>query len=364
MYIHQRPEWPAFRWSNDAVAGPLAAVRHRQGRLLGRMETLGFRLRAEATLQTLTQDAIKTSEIEGELLNPEQVRSSVARRLGLDTAGMNPGSRETEAIAAVVLDATQNFAQPVTAARLFAWHRSLFPEGGRRWRPITVGGWRTEGHMIVASGPLDREVIHFEAPAANTVQAEMTRFLRWLEDEADTTDLILKAGLAHIWFVTIHPFDDGNGRIGRAITDLLLARSEGTGQRFYSMSARLRTERAAYYETLEAAQKGDLDVTPALNWFITLLDRALSDAESALANTLRKGRFWERLSGLAINSRQRAMLNRLLDGFEGKLTTSKWAKIAKCSQDTALRDIADLVRHGMLVQDPAGGRSTSYSLAN
>ena len=362
-YIYQRPDWPAFRWDGTAIAGQLAAVRHRQGRLLGRMEALGFDLRAEAMLQTLTQDALKTSEIEGELLDHEQVRSSLARRLGLETAGIMPADRRAEAIAAVVLDATQNFAQPLTADRLFSWHRSLFPDGGGRWTPVTVGAWRTEGHMIVASGPPDREIIHFEAPAASRVPAEMERFLAWFENEADTTDLVLKAAVAHIWFVTIHPFDDGNGRIGRAIADMALARSEGTGQRFYSMSARLRAERAAYYETLEAAQKGGLDITPALSWFLTVLDRALSDAEAGLGATLRKGRFWEALSGVPINARQRAMLERLLDGFEGKLTTSKWAKIAKCSQDTALRDIGELVRYGILVQDAAGGRSTSYSLA-
>lgn len=362
-YIYQRPEWPAFRWDSEVIANQLAAVRHRQGRLLGRMEALGFNLRAEATLQTLTQDALKTSEIEGDVLDREQVRSSLARRLGLTTAGIMPADRRAEAIAAVVLDATQNFAQPLTADRLFFWHRSLFPDGGGRWNPITIGAWRTEGHMIVASGPPDREVVHFEAPAASEVPAEMTRFLTWFEDKADATDPVLKAAVAHIWFVTIHPFDDGNGRIGRAIADMALARSEGTGQRFYSMSARLRVEQSAYYETLEATQKGNLNITPRLSWFLTVLDQALSDAEAALGTTIQKSQFWESLSGLPINNRQRAMLSRLLEGFEGKLTTSKWAQITKCSQDTALRDIADLIRHGILVQDAAGGRSTSYNLA-
>ena len=362
-YIHQRPDWPSFRWDSDVIASQLAAVRHRQGRLLGRMEALGFDLRAEATLQILTQDALKTSEIEGDVLDREQVRSSLARRLGLETAGIRPTDRKAEAIAAVVLDATQNFAQPLTADRLFFWHRSLFPGGGGRWNPITVGTWRTEGHMIVASGPPDREVVHFEAPAADRVPAEMTRFLAWFEDGTDATDPVLKAAIAHIWFVTIHPFDDGNGRIGRAIADLALARSEGTGQRFYSMSARLRVERSAYYETLEATQKGGLNITPRLGWFLAVLDRALSDAETILDATIRKSRFWESLSGLPINGRQHAMLSRLLEGFEGKLTTSKWAQITKCSQDTALRDIADLMRRGVLVQDAAGGRSTSYRLA-
>ncbi len=362
LYIHQRPEWPAFCWDSDVIASQLAAVRHRQGRLLGRMEALGFDVRAEATLQTLTQDALKTSEIEGDVLDREQVRSSLARRLGLP-AGIRPPDRKAEAIAAVVLDATQNFAQPLTADRLFFWHRPLFPDGGGRWNPITVGAWRTEGHMIVASGPPDREVVHFEAPMANRVPAEMARFLAWFEDGADATDPVLKAAVAHLWFVTIHPFDDGNGRIGRAIADLALARSEETGQRFYSMSARLRAERSAYYETLEATQKGGLDITPWLSWLLAVLDRALSDAETALGATIRKSQFWESLSGLPINHRQHAMLNRLLEGFEGKLTTSKWAQLAKCSQDTALRDIAGLIRRGILVQDAAGGRSTSYRLA-
>ena len=327
------------------------------------MEALGFDLRAEATLQTLTQDALKTSEIEGNLLDREQVRSSLARRLGLATAGITPVDRRADAITAVVLDATQNFAQPLTAERLCLWHQSLFPDGGGRWNPITVGAWRTEGLMIVASGPPGREVTHFEAPTASQVPAEMTQFLMWFEDKTDATDPVLKAAVAHIWFVTIHPFDDGNGRIGRAIADMALARSEGTGQRFYSMSARLRIERSAYYETLEATQKGDLDITPRLSWFLKVLDQALSDAEATLGATIRKSRFWESLSRLPINNRQHAMLSRLLEGFQGKLTTSKWAQITKCSQDTALRDIAELIRHGILVQDPAGGRSTSYRLA-
>lgn len=363
-YIYQRPEWPSFRWNGDLIAGQLAAVRHHQGRLLGQMEALGFRLRAEATLLTLTQDALKTSEIEGELLDREQVRSSLARRLGLETAGAVPVERKADAIVAVVLDATQNFSQPLTADRLFTWHKWLFPDGGGHWDPITVGAWRTDerGAMIITSGRPGREQTHFEAPAAERVPAEMDKFLAWFEDKTDVTDLVLKAAIAHIWFVTIHPFDDGNGRIGRAIADMALARSEGTGQRFYSMSARLRIERPAYYETLEATQKGDLDITPRLSWFLTVLDQALSDAEATLSSTIRKSRFWENLAGQPLNDRQHKMLSRLLEGFEGKLTTSKWAQIFKCSQDTALRDIADLMKRGVLVQDGAGGRSTSYSL--
>ena len=364
-YIHERADWPKFRWDGDILATQLAAVRHHQGRVLGRMEALGFEVRAEANLLTLTQDAIKTSEIEGEFLNPEHVRSSVARRLGLDTGGLFATDKSAEAIASMLLDATQDFRRPLTEGRLLAWHRMLFPTAGAGRNPITVGAWRTDQHgrMIVASGHGDRERVHFEAPAAARVPAEMARFLAWFEDGSDATDPVLKAAIAHIWFVTVHPFHDGNGRIARALADMALARSEGTGQRFYSMSARLRVERSEYYETLEATQRGDMDVTSRLGWFLGVLDQALSDAEATLAATLHKGRFWQSLAGTPINQRQRHMLGRLLDRFEGKLTTSKWAKIAKCSQDTALRDIADLTRRGVLVQDAAAGRSTSYSLS-
>jgi Fic family protein len=363
-YIYDLPEWPAFRWSEAALSRPLAAVRHRQGRLLGRMEALGFDLRAEASLRTLTQDAVKTSAIEGVMLDDVEVRSSLARRLGLDVAGLVPADRQVEGLVTMLLDATQNFDRPLTAARLFGWHAALFPTGGGGRRPIAVGAWRTDalGPMRVVSGPIGRERIHYEAPPARRVEAEMTRFFDWFEDQTVPVDPVVKAAVAHIWFVTIHPFDDGNGRIGRAIADLALARSETTKQRFYSMSARLRVERTAYYATLEAAQKGDLDITQRLAWFLQVLSDAIGDAEETLAAVLRKARFWESLSGRPINQRQRAMLNRLLDGFTGKLTSSKWAKIAKCSQDTALRDINDLVERAILVREEAGGRSTSYSL--
>lgn len=329
------------------------------------MELIGFDLRNETTLRTLTQDAIKTSEIEGEVLDYGQVRSSLARRLGLERAGVPAKDGRADAITAVVLDATQNYAQPLNATRLFRWHTALFPDGASGWDPITVGDWRTDqlGPMQVVSGQSGRERVHFEAPPAVRVPAEMTRFLAWFEDSAATVDPVLKAAVAHIWFVTIHPFDDGNGRIARAIADLMLARSEGTSQRFYSMSARLRIERAAYYETLEATQKGDLDITARLAWFLTVLDSALSDAETELAATIRKARFWEVMAGQPVNARQQGMLNRLLDGFEGKLTSSKWARIAKCSQDTALRDIDGLLQRGVLVKEAPGGRSTAYTLA-
>lgn len=364
-YIYDRPEWPAFRWRDADIAVQLAAVRHRQGRLLGRMEALGFTLRIEASLLTLTQDALKTSEIEGEMLDPEGVRSSLARRLGLETAGLRPADRMADAIAGVVLDAAQNYAAPLTMDRLFTWHAALFSPGIRGRFPLTIGAWRTDafGPMQVVSGQPGREQVHLEAPAAARVPGEMTRFLAWFEDAATAIDPVLKAAVAHIWFVTIHPFDDGNGRIARAIADMALARSEGTGQRFYSMSARLRVERADYYATLEATQKGDLNITAGLAWFLGVLDHALSDAEAALSITIRKGRVWKGLSPTGVNPRQRLMLNRVLDGFKGNLTSSKWAQMCKCSPDTALRDIEDLVRRGVLVRGAAGGRSTSYVLA-
>lgn len=363
--IYDRPDWPEFRWDSDALAALLGAVRHRQGRLLGQMDALGFSLRRETTLLTLTEDALKTSEIEGEMLDREQVRSSLARRLGLEKAAKSIDKR-ADAIAAVVLDATQRFDQNLTAERLFDWHKALFPDGATGPHPITVGAWRDDalGPMQVVSGAIGRERIHFEAPPAIRVPAEMQRFLAWFEHGSATIDPVLKAAVAHIWFVTIHPFDDGNGRIGRAIADLALARSEGTSQRFYSISARLLVERAAYYATLEATQKGDLDITTRLVWFLSVLDQALADAEASLAATIRKSRFWEKMKETPVNERQHMMLNRLLDGFVGKLTSSKWARIAKCSQDTALRDIDGLVRCGVLTKQAAGGRSTSYILAD
>jgi Fic family protein len=362
-YIYDRPGWPDLRWSDARLASRLAAVRHRQGRLIGRMEALGFPLRAEAILQTLTEDVVTSSEIEGERLDRAQVRSSLARRLGMDIAGLVPADRNVEGIVEMMLDATQRYADRLDAARLFAWHAALFPTGRSGMARIIVGGWRTDasGPMQVVSGPAGRERVHFEAPGAERVAKEMQAFLDWF-DSGTTVDPVLRAGIAHLWFVTIHPFDDGNGRIARAVADMALARSEGTAQRFYSMSACIRVERSAYYERLEATQKGELDVTAWLEWFLDCLDRAFDGAEAILAAVLRKARFWDAHAGEPLTERQRALLNRLLDGFDGKLTSSKWAKIAKCSQDTALRDIDDLVARGMLVRDPPGGRSTSYSL--
>jgi Fic family protein len=361
-YIHELPDWPNLRWSDEQLAQPLAAVRHRQGRLIGHMEALGFPLREEAVLQALTEDVIKSSEIEGEVLDREQVRSSIARRLGMDIGGLVEADRNVEGVVEMMLDATQNYAQPLTAERLFGWHAALFPTGRSGMSRITVGAWRTAetGPMQVVSGPIGRERVHYEAPASERLDADMSRFLDWFETAAP--DPVLKAVVAHLWFVTIHPFDDGNGRIARAIADLALARAEGSAQRFYSMSAQIRTERRAYYDMLERAQKGDLDITPWLLWFIGCLDRAFDGAETILASVMRKARFWESVAGQPLNERQRKVINRLLDGFEGKLTNAKWAALTKASSDTALRDINDLMQRGILVKDPAGGRSTSYSL--
>jgi Fic family protein len=362
-YIHQLPEWPRFYWNPEALAAPLAAVRHKQGRLLGRMEALGFSLQKEAELETLTLDVLKSSEIEGEILNAAQVRSSIARRLGMDIAAAVPADRDVEGVVEMMLDATQNFDTPLTKERLCGWHAALLAAGRSGMRKITVGAWRTdaEGPMQVVSGPAGREKVHFEAPAAALLDREMSRFIGWVNG-TDGTDPVLRSALAHLWFVTIHPFDDGNGRMARAIADWLLARSENSGQRFYSMSAQIRQERKAYYDILERTEKGTLDITPWMEWFLDCLDRALDATETSLASVLRKARFGERLAGRAINERQRLVLNRMLDGFQGKLTSTKWAKIGKCSHDTALRDIQYLIEKDVLVKNTAGGRSTSYSL--
>jgi len=364
-YIYQRKHWPDFGWNRERLAGPLAALRHRQGRLIGRMEGLGFRLRTEANLRTLTEDVVKSSEIEGEILDRDQVRSSLARHLGMDIGALTPADRNVEGVVEMTLDATENYREPLTAKRLFAWHAALFPTGRSGMAKITVGAWRTEksGPMQVVSGPAGRERVHFEAPVAARLDHEMRAFLRWFNGARDGIDPVIKAGIAHLWFVTIHPFEDGNGRIARAIADQQLARSEDNAQRFYSMSAQIRQERKAYYDILEATQKGDLDITPWLEWFLGCLDRAFGGADAILGSVLKKARFWDLHAGESFNARQRAIINRLLDGFDGKVTSSKWAKLAKSSQDTASRDIADLLERRILTKDAAGGRSTSYSLA-
>lgn len=362
-YIHVQETWPSFTWQDQKLAASLAHVRHRQGRLIGRMEGLGFSLRSEALLQTLTADVTQSSEIEGEILDKGQVRSSIARRLGMDIAGLVPAERHVEGVVEMMLDATQNYESPLTEDRLLGWHASLFPTGRSGMSKIVVGNRRTDltGPMQVVSGPIGRERVHFEAPAASRLKNEMNQFLDWLNADK-TIDGVIVAGIAHLWFVTVHPFEDGNGRIARAIADLVLARSENSPQRFYSMSSQIRAERNRYYDMLETTQKGSLDITPWLQWFLGCLDRAIDRADETQSAVLAKARFWESTNEHLLNERQRLVLNRLLDGFEGKLTSSKWAKLAKCSQDTASRDIDDLIAKGALTRGPKGGRSTSYEL--
>lgn len=363
MYIHENKAWPQLTWKERDLVRLLAEVRHLQGRLLGRMETLGFELREEATLQTLTQDVLKTSEIEGEKLDAQQVRSSIARRLGMDIASALPIDRNVEGIVELMLDATRKHAAPLTQERLFAWHAALFPTGRSGMQRITVGRWRTEesGAMQVVSGAIGHERVHYEAPSHDRLKKEMAGFLSWFNAPSET-DPVIKSALAHFWFVTIHPFEDGNGRIARAIADMVLARSEKSAQRFYSMSAQIQRERKDYYDVLESCQKDELDITRWIEWFLNCLKHAITASEKLLEAVLKKANFWKTHAGESFNERQRAIINRLLDGFEGKLTSSKWAKITKCSQDTALRDISDLVNRQILAREDAGGRSTSYAL--
>ncbi len=362
-YMYMLPDWPRFRWDDRTLSPRLAEVRHRQGRRLGRMEGLGFSFRSEAILHSLTQDILKSSEIEGEILDAAQVRSSIARRLGMDIGTLIHADRHVEGVVEMILDATQNYDKPLTEERLFGWHAALFPTGYSGMSRICVGAWRddSKGPMRVVSGPLGHEHVHYQAPAAGLLTTEMRTFLDWF-NQKEETDLVVRAALAHLWFITVHPFDDGNGRIARALADMMLARSDGTHQRFYSMSAQIRLERGAYYDILERTQRGDLDVTAWLAWFLDCLGRALAGTDGLLENVLAKARFWENSAVVFLNERQRLLVNRLLDGFEGKLNSSKWARIAKCSQDTALRDIQDLVNRGILTKDSAGGRSTNYLL--
>ena len=360
MYIHHQPGWPNLQWRQEELTSKLADVRHRQGRLLGRMESLGFRLQQEAMLDTLTSDVVKSSEIEGEILDAEEVRSSIAWRLGLDVGGIPSADRNVEGIVELMLDATQNYAQPLTGERLFGWHAALFPTGRSGTYGITVGSYRTDIVRVV-SGPMGRQKIHFEAPPAELVAGDMRAFLDWFNAPSDV-DPVLKAGLAHLWFVTVHPFDDGNGRIARAIADMALARADNSPQRFYSMSSQIRWERRAYYRVLERTQGETLDVTVWMDWFVDCLGRAIETADAILDATLDKGRFWRRIAGVPINERQSKVLNLLLGDFKGNLTTTKWARLTKCSHDTALRDITDLVDRSILARSAAGGRSTNYSL--
>ncbi len=362
-YIHELPDWPHFVFDEALVTDKLPAITRKQGRLLGRMEALGFELQQEAELHTLIEDVLRSSEIEGEILDKEQVRSSIARRLGMDVPGLVKSDHTVEGVVEMMLDATRNFDKPLTEERLFGWHAALFPTGRSGMHKITVGDWRPAeaGPMQVVSGPIGREKVHFEAPAADRLPEEMKQFLEWF-NAPYKGDLNIKAGIAHLWFVTIHPLEDGNGRTARALADMLLARAEASPHRFYSMSSQIQREHKSYYDILEKTQKGTLDITSWMAWFLDNLERAIEGSEEISAKVLQKARFWSDNANQKFNERQHKMLNRLLDGFVGKLTSSKWAKICKCSQDTASRDINDLIERGILYKEPGGGRSTSYAL--
>lgn len=363
MYIYQHRNWPNFSWDASQIASLLASVRHKQGKLTGRMISLGFALQEEAVLQTITLDVLKTSEIEGEYLNADQVRSSISRKLGIDIGGSIPADRHVEGVVDMLLDATQHYEKSIESDRLFSWHAAMFPTGRSGMHKITVGSWRTPdtGAMQVVSGAMGKERVHFEAPPSEVVPEEMKVFLQWFNTKIDL-DPVLKAAIAHLWFVTIHPFDDGNGRIARALTDLQLARSDESKQRFYSMSAQIQKERKQYYEILEKMQKGNLDISSWIQWFLFCLERALVQAEETLNSVLKKAAYWNFLTAKSLNERQKLMINKLLDGFDGKLNTSKWAKITKVSTDTSLRDIQNLEEQRILVKQSGGGRSTSYEL--
>lgn len=359
-YIYQYSNWPHFTWDEEEIQALLGAVRHLQGKLLGQMSTVGFSMQEETTLATLTLDVLKSSEIEGEILNYDQVRSSIARRLGLEYAGMVYPDRNVEGVVEMMLDATQNYKQPLDNERLFGWHAALFPTGRSGMYKIDVAGYRN-GEMQVVSGAMGKEKVHYQAPSPDQVEKEMAAFLEWFNTE-NKSDLVLKSAIAHFRFIIIHPFDDGNGRIARAISDLLLARSDDTTQRFYSLSGRILVERKAYYEVLQKTQFSDGNITEWLVWYLNCLYRALQTTEMAFQKVLQKTDFWDKHKETKLNTRQRLVLNKLLDGFEGKLTSSKWAKIVKSSQDTALRDINDLIEKGILRKEPGGGRSTNYEL--
>lgn len=362
-FIHERDDWPDFQWRWEELVGLLSEARNLQGRILGRMESLGFDVRKEASLETLTRDVIKSTEIEGKILNPDQVRSSIARRLGIEIAGSVESDRNVDGMVEMMLDATQKCFEPLSGERLFDWHAALFPTGRSGMYKIAVGEWRTDsmGPMQVVSGALGKEKVHFEAPGFSLLESEMADFIKWFNAD-NGLDLVLKASVAHLWFVTIHPLDDGNGRIARALTDMLLAQSDRSSQRFYSMSSQIRVERKQYYEILEKTQKGNLDITDWIKWFLNCLIQALNSTDTVLNRVLFKAEFWSRHAETAMNKRQRKMLNKILGEFEGKLTSSKWAKMTKCSKDTAIRDINDLIDKGILKKEDAGGRSTNYEL--
>lgn len=362
VYTHLGPDWPAYRWDNGSFATDLAKLHFRRGQLVASMATLGFEVRREAVLQVLIQDVTKSSEIEGDKLDAAQVRSSIARRLGMECAGLPNPERRVDGVVEMMLDATQRFQAPLDEQRIFGWHASLFPTGWSGMQKIMVGAWRDDanGPMQVVSGPIGNERVHFEAPSADRIPLEMARFLHWFESTG--IDPVLKAAIAHLWFVTIHPMDDGNGRIGRAIMDMALARADGTGQRFYSMTAQIHADKNAYYDVLERAQKSSMDITAWIHWFFSQMKSALASAESVVEVVQKKQAFWDAHRDSNLNLRQAKILNMLFDGFYGKLQSTKYGTLAKCSHDTALRDLADLVGKGILIQE-GSGRSTSYVLA-
>lgn len=359
-YIYQHKNWTNFTWDDKVINVVFGEVRHLQGKIAGQMSSLGFSIKEETNLITLTLDIVKSSEIEGEQLNYDQVRSSIARRLGLEVGGLVPTDRNVEGVVEMMLDATQNYLQPLTEDRLFGWHSALFPTGRSGIYKIEVGRYRT-GEMQIVSGAMGKEKIHYEAVPVEAVKKEMDNFLDWFNNDS-STDLVLKAAIAHFWFIIIHPFDDGNGRIGRAISDLLLTKADKSPERFYSMSSQILVERKRYYEVLQKVQHSSGDITEWLDWFLHCLKNALQETEKTLGKVVYKAEFWKHHEQTLLNERQRLVLNKLLDGFEGKLKSSKWAKISKCSLDTALRDIKDLMEKGILRQESEGGRSTNYEL--
>lgn len=377
-YIYEYPNWTNFSWQETVINSIFGEVRNLQGKINGQMSTLGFATKEEATLTTLTLDVIKSSEIEGEKLDYDQVRSSIARRLGINIAGLVQANRNVEGVVEMMLDATQNYQKPLTSKRLFGWHSALFPTGHSGMHKIEVGNYRT-GEMQIVSGAMGKEKVHYEAVSANNVVVEMDKFLKWFNDNSPITydkikskdvydsnaiDPVLKSAIAHFWFIIIHPFDDGNGRIARAISDLMLARADKSKERYYSLSSQILVERKQYYAILQKVQHSNGDITEWLSWFLNCLKNSLIETEATLQKILRKNEFWKIKENTEFNERQRLVLNKLFDGFEGKLKSSKWSKIAKCSPDTALRDIKDLMNKGILKQEQQGGRSTNYELTD
>jgi len=366
-YLHQRKDWPHFYWSTEELFSLVADVRNLQGRLMGQMETLGFEMRENALLESLSMEVEKSAEIEGELYKPDEVRSSVARKLGLNQYQQVQPSKEVDGVVEMMFDAIGNCFEPLTKERLFAWHSALFPTGTSGMYKIDVGTWRVDstGPMQVVSGAMGKERVHFQAPHSDLVPDEMEAFLLWFNtDHGNKLDLVMKAAVAHLWFLTVHPFEDGNGRMARALSDMLLARSDKSTQQFYSLSAQLRKERNAYYRLLEKMQKGDMEITEWIYWFLSCFKKALESTGGILKNTLQKSEFWKVHAQTLFNARQLKMLNLLHDSFEGNLTSSKWAKMCKCSSDTALRDLNDLLAKEVLVKDESGGRSSNYLLKN